>query len=366
MTTQHTERRYDIDWLRVIAIGLLLIYHIAIVFQPWAVFIGFIQSDEPLQGLWIPMSMLNVWRIPLLFYVSGMGVYFAIVKRNWKQLITERSRRILIPLLFGIVTIVPVHIFLWQYYYHQSLEYTPHVSHLWFLANIFIYVIVLSPLFMFLKRKTDSVFVKFFSHSLSLAAITAVFVLEALMLKPELFELYALTLHGFLLGLLAFFFGFLCAMNGDRFRQMIQQLRWILISTALILFIVRWQFYDLKAPSYLLAIESNAWIFSLFAFAARYLNRGGKVLNYLRSAAYPVYIIHMIFLFGGAVLILPMPISTGLKCCLLILFTITGSMGTFEFVIRRLTVLRVLFGLKAKMPAQKGRIAGMVMNSYIP
>ena len=54
MSTEN--RRYDIDWLRVIAIGLLLIYHIAIAFQPWGVFIGFIQSDKSLEALWIPMS----------------------------------------------------------------------------------------------------------------------------------------------------------------------------------------------------------------------------------------------------------------------------------------------------------------------
>ena len=89
-----TNRRYDIDWLRVITIGLLLIYHIAIVFQPWGVFIGFIQSDRSLESLWIPMTMLNVWRIPLLFFVSGMGVCFAIRKRNWKQLLLERTQRI--------------------------------------------------------------------------------------------------------------------------------------------------------------------------------------------------------------------------------------------------------------------------------
>ncbi|MGW8314450.1 MAG: acyltransferase family protein, partial [Bacteroidales bacterium] len=85
------ERRYDIDWLRVIAIGLLLLYHVGIVFQPWGVFLGFIQSSEPLEWLWPPMAMLNVWRIPLLFFVSGMGVCFAIRKRNWKALIMERT-----------------------------------------------------------------------------------------------------------------------------------------------------------------------------------------------------------------------------------------------------------------------------------
>src|SRR5687767_13305909 len=99
-------RRYDIDWVRVIAIGLLLIYHVAIGFQSWGILISFITSNEPWESLWLPMAMLNVWRIPLLFYVSGMGVYFAIQNRSWKQLLLERAGRILLPFLFGIVLIV--------------------------------------------------------------------------------------------------------------------------------------------------------------------------------------------------------------------------------------------------------------------
>ena len=54
------ERRYDIDWVRVIAIGLLLIYHVAIGFQPWGIMIGFIANKQPWESLWIPMAMLNI------------------------------------------------------------------------------------------------------------------------------------------------------------------------------------------------------------------------------------------------------------------------------------------------------------------
>ena len=154
MTT--SERRYDIDWLRVIAIALLILYHIGIAFQPWGVFIGFIQNDKPLESLWIPMSMLNIWRIPLLFFVSGMGVCFAMRKRDWKQLLMERTRRILLPFVFGILIIVPIHLFIWQKYYRQDLTYSIQPSHLWFLANIFIYVVVLLPLFYYLKRNGNS------------------------------------------------------------------------------------------------------------------------------------------------------------------------------------------------------------------
>jgi glucan biosynthesis protein C len=110
-------RRYDIDWLRVIAIGLLLVYHVAVGFQPWGIMIGFIANKETWQSLWMPMSMLNVWRIPFLFFVSGMGIYFAMQHRSWKQLIQERSLRILLPYLFGMVCIFPVSLLILQHYY---------------------------------------------------------------------------------------------------------------------------------------------------------------------------------------------------------------------------------------------------------
>lgn len=144
-------RRYDIDWLRVIAIGLLLLYHVSIGFQKWGTMIGFITNGESWDSLWPPMTMLNVWRIPILFFVSGMGVYFAIRKRNWKQLLKERTVRILIPYIFGILTIVPLQFLVVQKYYNFELSYNAIPAHLWFLGNIFAYVVLLLPLFYYLK-----------------------------------------------------------------------------------------------------------------------------------------------------------------------------------------------------------------------
>src|SRR5882672_8771188 len=114
---QTTDRRYFIDWIQVIAIALLLLYHVAIGFQPWGMLVGFITNQKSWGSLWIPMMMLNVWRIPLLFFVSGMGVYFASQNRNWKQLIMERTSRIGVPFLFGFFCIVPIPIYILQAYY---------------------------------------------------------------------------------------------------------------------------------------------------------------------------------------------------------------------------------------------------------
>lgn len=345
-----TERRYDIDWLRVIAIGLLILYHIGFVFLPWGVFIGFIQNDTPLEFLWKPMSMLNIWRIPLLFFVSGMGVCFAIRKRTWKQLILERTRRILLPFLFGILCIVPLHLFVWQKYYKQDIVYSIQPSHLWFLANIFIYVLVLSPLFFYLKKNENGDFARWlrslFRSPLGLLFITGAFVVEALLLRPESYETYSMTLHGFLLGLLAFLFGFIVVYTGEVFWQTAKRWKWVLLLLAVALFAVRLMKFDLLAPNYLKAIESNMWIFAVFGFGYTYLDKQSKILSYLSKAAYPVYILHMIFLYLGSWLLVPLQLPVYLKLLLLVIITFTGSYIFYELLIRKVRILRPLFGLK--------------------
>jgi len=345
-------RRYDIDWIRVIAIGLLLVYHIGIGFQPWGVFIQFIQSNEPLQSLWVPMSMLNIWRIPLLFFVSGMGVCFAIRKRNLKHLLLERTQRILVPFVFGIFFIVPIHIFIWQKYYSQDLVYTPHPAHLWFLGNIFIYVVLLSPLFFYLKRNEHGRIQKWlnnlFRNPLGLLLIPATFTMEATLVKPEIYEIYALTLHGFLLGLLAFLFGFLVVYSGNTFWKTVLKWRWGLLSIALTLFLVRFLAFDLAAPYYLLVMESCGWIFAVFGFGYKYLNRPSKTLHYLSQAAYPVYIIHMIFLYLASYVIMPLNIPNYAQFILVALLTGIGCFVFYEMIIRRIWFIRPLFGLKVE------------------
>ncbi|MFB6317128.1 acyltransferase family protein [Saccharicrinis sp. FJH54] len=347
-----TERRYDIDWLRVIAIGLLLIYHIAIVFQPWGVLIGFMQSSESLTSVWTPMTLLNIWRIPLLFFVSGMGVAFAIRKRNMKALLKERTIRILIPFLAGIVFITPLHVFVWQQYYNQELSYNISQSHLWFLLNIFIYIILLAPLFYFIKKKSEGRFMnrvkRILGNPFGPGLIMIPFALEAVLAQPELFELYAQTLHGYFLGFLAFFFGFILVETGNAFWETTRKIRWILLGLAFLFYLLRWYYYDLRSPSYLMSIESNLWIFSVFGFAYKHLNHPGKILRYLSDAAYPVYILHMLFLFMASSLILPLHFPTWIKLLLIIALTFSGCMLTYELLIRRVNLLRPLFGLKLK------------------
>lgn len=350
METNINQRRYDIDWLRVIAIGLLLIYHIAIGFQPWGGFIGFILSNETMESLWVPLSALNVWRIPLLFFVSGMGVAFAMRKRNWGQLMKERGQRILIPYTFGLVAIVPLHILIWQNYYDIPPTYVANPAHLWFLGNILIYVVVLSPLFYYLKRNNGGRFQKLleslFKNPLGLLVITIPFVFEAIIVNPASFETYAMTTHGYFIGFLAFFFGYCFIYAGDTLTKTMIKWKWVFLIVAFSMYLNRLINYELLGPNYLKSIESNFWIFAVLGIGFTYLNKPSKTLAYLSQAVYPIYIIHMVAIYLGSALIFPLAIPTSVQFILLVLFTGLSCLLVYEFVIKRIKVLRLLFGLK--------------------
>jgi hypothetical protein len=196
---------------------------------------------------------------------------------------------------------------------------------------------------------------------LGLIPFMALFVAEALIMKPSPYELYAVTWHGFALGFLAFFCGFCFVLCGDVFWNMIVRWRWMFLALGLSLFLSR-MFTGFKNPGYLLAIESDCWIFAVFAFGRRYLDRPGKALAYLSEAAYPVYILHMIFLSLGSWLIFPLVLPVELKFFAVLLFTFMGCFAMYE-VIRRVNVLRPLFGLKMHTRALAKISRQQVINS---
>jgi len=344
-------RRYDIDWLRVIAIALLLIYHIALVFQPWGVYIGFIQSAKTSEAIWIPMALLNVWRIPLLFFVSGMGVCFALRRRDWKQLLLDRARRILLPLIFGSFFIVPIHVFIFQKYYEQEIVYSPSIGHLWFLLNICIYVTQIIGL-AFLDKNYDYKFFNalrgFLKRPYFLYLFIIPFILEAELANPDYFAMYVGNSHGFLIGMLAFSFGFLFVAIGDAFWNAVDKIKTTSLIIAVVLYFVRLFYFELNGPHFLTSIESMSWIFAVLGFGYKYLNRPSKILSYLSQAVYPVYIIHMIFLYWASYIILPLNLTLELSLTLIILLTFIGCYFTYELIIKKIGFIRPLFGLKGK------------------
>ena len=103
MTTDLNQRRHDLDWLRVIAFSLLIFYHVGMYYVSWGWHVKSPYSGEFLEPI---MQLLNPWRLSLLFVISGVAFRFASDKFSRSTMAKLRTRRLLIPLLFGSFVIV--------------------------------------------------------------------------------------------------------------------------------------------------------------------------------------------------------------------------------------------------------------------
>lgn len=346
-----TERRYDVDWLRTLALGLLIIYHVVITFQSWGWAIGFIVNDQPIDSLWTFMEIINIWRIPILFLISGMGVRFAMERRNWRQLLEDRTLRILLPFAFGYFFIVPIIVVAVTQFYAVETTYNPDAGHLWFLGNIFAYVVVLLPLLVYLKNQPENIAFRtlgrVFQSPLGLFVMTLPVVLEAVILAPgEQFVAYAETWHGFWLGMVCFLSGFIFVSLKDEFWQAVKQVRWVTLIVAFGLYLARVEEVNVgDFQNALLGFESMSWMLAILGFGSVYLNHPSPALSYLSKAVYPVYIVHLPVQFILAYYIIPLEWSAGLKLVVLIAGTFGVSLLLYEGI-RRMKWIRPLFGIK--------------------
>ena len=158
-------RRADLDWLRVLAFGLLIAYHAGMAWSGWA---WHLTSPDRLDGLRAAMQFVNRWRMPLVFLVSGAAIMLALGHRPAPAFIGDRLRRLGIPLVFGMLVIVPPQVYLerrWRGQFAGSfLDWLPQAfsggaypagnvswHHLWFLVYVLVQTVVLLPVFLWLR-----------------------------------------------------------------------------------------------------------------------------------------------------------------------------------------------------------------------
>ncbi|RPJ54775.1 MAG: acyltransferase, partial [Acidobacteria bacterium] len=152
-------RRHDLDWLRVLAILMLQVFHTGMAFNSWG---WHIKNPETLPWLDLPMSFLHQWRMPLLFFISGVGTTFALRSRKLSGFVKERHRRLLWPLVFGMLVVIPPQVYcerlfqgvnyasFWDFYrtvFHGTSYPQGNTSwhHLWFVAYLFVFSILTVP-----------------------------------------------------------------------------------------------------------------------------------------------------------------------------------------------------------------------------
>ena len=135
------------------------------------------------------------------------------------------------------------------------------------------------------------------------------------------------------------------AAGGNALKNKIVNMRYLWLVPAMLFFLIRMKVIVLYLPDWVVAVESYLWMLTLLSFGGKYLSAKNNTIRYLSEAAYPVYILHMIFLYLGAFLFFDLNINAPLQFVLLVLFTLASCMITYE-AIRRVKWLRPLFGLK--------------------
>lgn len=387
------QRRHDLDWVRVCAFGLLVLYHVGMYYVSWD---WHVKSPDAGTALEPFMMLSSPWRLSLLFLVSGVATAFLLGKARREAASTGskarflggRSWRLLVPLVFGMLVIVPPQ----SYYevveqlpggYHEGFlafygRYLtaypgfcdaeggclriPTWNHLWFVAYLWVYTVALWLLWKLAPRALDA------ASNGCTKALTGI----GGLLWPILF--FA-TARVALIGIFdsthalvndwynhvqyfgAFLLGFLIA-RSDGVWATLQRFRWI----ALALWLGSWwaivayfgHFTDIAPPQWLRLLMRTAWglnqwcaIVAVLGFARRLDPGDSPALRYLVAAVFPVYILHQTIIVVAAHHLKPLAIPAPVEGPLLVLFTFGLSFALYE-VIRRVALLRPLFGLKRR------------------
>lgn len=369
-------RRHDLDWLRVLVFALLIFYHVGMLFVPWDFHI---KNNKIYSGLILPMWFLNQWRLPILFVISGMGTYYALRKRTSAQFAFERLKRLFLPLVFGIIFIIPPQIYIERLHKAQfdgnyldffatkaftGIYPEGNISwnHLWFLTYLFLFSIVLIPIFIYFIKNENNPIKRVIKQQIKKPLGLYLFIIplyftEAFM-EPRFPVTHALIGDWFTIlnYTLLFLYGFLLISVKDKFWETVEKYRnrfligGMLGFTLMVILVVN--FEDSYARHFTEAsikvFNLWSWILAIFGFGARYLNQNSKILNYANQAVYPFYILHQTVMIIIAYFIIELNWRFESKATVLILGTFFGSWILYEYFIRRSRLLRPLFGLTKK------------------
>ncbi len=354
-SSRHSQysRRYDLDWLRVIAFLVLIYFHAAVAFLPDGLPLTI--NAEPSATLSVLVAFSHNFRLALLFFVSGCGVSFALRHRDKSRFLRERSARLLPPLLFGICVLVPFMVYLEKQYQGESFAsfwsfyaayYTSGVypeaylswHHFWFLAYLYLMCILAWPVVIWMrseqgKQALNRFAIQWRMHEHGIYYLIVPLLLVEVFLRPlfpgfrDLVQDWASFTHWFLIFLVGAWFAIdpRLSLAAEKWRRTSALL--MVMSNAL-LFILFWRveeahLYPFKGAeidvlAYLLFCSlriSAAWfcILVCVGYAARYLNTPSSVLAALNRAVYPVFCLHLPVLVFLEYHILPLPWSIGSK-----------------------------------------------------
>ena len=371
-TVSQTTRRYDIDWLRVLAVLLLIPFHTARIFDIWEPF--YAKNAQSSWALSYFIAFVAPWHMPLLFLIAGAATWFALGFRTGGQYANERFKRLLIPFIFGLIVVVPP-----QAYYallrnpsysDSYLQFYPHFfeswedlsgyfgtftpAHLWFILFLFGFSLMGLPLFLYLRGESGE---RLLSGPAAFSERRGEIFLFAVPLTitetlPEIggknpFFYIALFIYGYVL------------MSDGRFQKALDREKGIalilgVISMAAVYALGPWvrQFPDYSPQQVLFAFLRNFnawfWVVALLGLGHRHLGINNKVLRYASEATYPFYILHQTVIVAIGFYAVRLNIGVALKFTTIAVSSLVATVILYDLLVKRTSVTRFLFGMKPK------------------
>ena len=361
------ERRYDLDWLRVLGVLLLVPFHVALIFVLDPYTIMYIRDVVNSRVLVTATGFIHMWHMPMLFIISGYSTYFALGFRSAGQYIRERTLRLLVPLLFGLLTFVPFTTYIQHSHRLSLLEgyegffridlnrldgmtgaFTP--AHLWFILYLFVFSLVGLPLFLALRSEKAKELIK----SLGTAMQTP---LSLIVWGIPLTLAAAVNILGDMNPLyyfLIFVYGFVLA-SDSRFQEAIDKLTWVALVYGLlegaVNILLPLSHYEAWTPQWMalgLMYQIGRWALTLavLGLGHRFLNFTNNWLRYGSEAAMPFYLLHMTFSVVTGYVVIQLDAPVGVKYPLIVLAATALTLIAYELV-RRWDGIRWLFGMKS-------------------
>ena len=391
---QTTNRQAYLDWLRILAILGVLFFHSAMAYvAEWE---WHIKNKETSHLLLEFNFWLHNFRMPLLFFISGTVSYFMLLKRTSGGFIGLRFRRLFIPLLAGMLLIIPPQVYmerLTQGFKGNFGDFYPSIfrtgayprgnlswHHLWFILYLLLYDIICAPLFVWLISEKGRRFLEKLSWLATgkwiyLLTVPGIAVYASLSIRfPETNDLIHDGVY-FAYWLLFLLPGFICIAQPAFMDSLERNRRTSLALAFLSLIAVNYLRWNNQEPWDVIAdwktaprtyaymavrgILAWSWVLTAIGYGKRYLNRRHRILDYLNQAVYPFYILHQTVIVILVYYIVQTPETIGMKYVFTVAATFVLTMGIYHLFIRPYAVTRFLFGMKPLPPAPPSPKAGV-------